>query len=194
MRVVGGIWKGRTISAPSGRGTRPTSDRVRESIASSVLSFFGLSLEGVRVLDAFAGSGAFGIEMLSRGAASCTFVDAAAQAARAVEKNLVSLGADPARYRIVRADVFKAPESLSAQDGTFDLVFLDPPYAVPEHDVARLVEGLCASGCVTMEGIVVYERAAASAALACPGLELVRTKKLGETAVDYYRMGGSHEA
>ena len=72
MRIVGGMWKGRSIDAPWGRDTRPTTDRTRESIASSVLSLFDLSLEGLSVLDAFAGSGAFGIEMLSRGAACCS--------------------------------------------------------------------------------------------------------------------------
>lgn len=194
MRVVGGVWKGRAIDAPGGRGTRPTTDRVRESIASSVLSSFDLSLAGVRVLDAFAGSGALGIEMLSRGAASCTFVDEDRRAARVIGKNLASLGADPASYRIMCCDALKAAGSLAAQGIRFDLVLLDPPYAMPAEDASRLAELLCSSGCVTMEGVVVYERAAQGAPLDCPGLALVRTKDLGETAVDYYRMGAAHGA
>ena len=115
MRIVGGIWKGRSIDAPSGRDTRPTTDRTRESIASSVLSLFDLSLEGLSVLDAFAGSGAFGIEMLSRGAARCTFVDAGRQAVRTVKGNLASLGAAPASYRIITGDIFAAVAGLFSQ-------------------------------------------------------------------------------
>ena len=77
MRIVGGIWRGRALAAPEGRDvTRPTTDRTREQMASMVLSAFDLDLSDVRILDAFAGSGAIGLELLSRGAAHCTFVDA----------------------------------------------------------------------------------------------------------------------
>lgn len=194
MRVVGGIWKGRVIDAPSGRDTRPTTDRVRESISSSVLSLFDLSLEGVRVLDAFAGSGAFGIEMLSRGASSCTFVDAGKQAARTVSKNLSSLSASPAAYSVICADAFKAVETFAARGTSFDLVFLDPPYSMPASDVSRLVDALLNAGCITIDGVVVYERSAAADSLACGRLVLSRTKKLGETAIDYYLIGEDHGA
>lgn len=194
MRVVGGIWKGRSIDAPSGRDTRPTTDRTRESIASSVLSLFDLSLEGLSVLDAFAGSGAFGIEMLSRGAARCTFVDAGRQAVRTVKGNLSSLGAAPSSYRVVSGDIFAAVPVLSSQGAPFDLVFLDPPYAMPAAEVARLLEALSAAGCVTMDGIAVYERASAAPTIEAPCATLIRSKRLGETAVDYYRIGEDHGA
>lgn len=194
MRVVGGIWKGRSLDAPNGRDTRPTTDRVRESIASSVLSFFDLSLEGVRVLDAFAGSGAFGIEMLSRGAESCTFVDAGRQAARTVSKNLSSLSARPGSFSVMCADAFKAAESFAGRGDTFDLVFLDPPYAMPAQEVSRLVDALLSTGCIADDGIVVYERAASAPPLDSARLIPERTKKLGETAIDYYRIGAADAA
>ena len=194
MRIVGGMWKGRSIDAPWGRDTRPTTDRTRESIASSVLSLFDLSLEGLSVLDAFAGSGAFGIEMLSCGAACCTFVDAGRQAIRTVKGNLASLGAAPASYRIITGDIFAAVAGLSSQGAPFDLVFLDPPYAMPAAEVARLLESLSAAGCVTMDGIAVYERASAAPMIEAPCATLIRSKRLGETAVDYYRIGEDHGA
>ena len=194
MRIVGGMWKGRSIDAPWGRDTRPTTDRTRESIASSVLSLFDLSLEGLSVLDAFAGSGAFGIEMLSRGAACCTFVDAGRQAIRTVKGNLASLGAAPASYRIITGDIFAAVAGLSSQGAPFDLVFLDQPYAMPAAEVARLLESLSAAGCVTMDGIAVYERASAAPMIVTPCATLIRSKRLGETAVDYYRIGEDHGA
>ena len=194
MRIVGGIWKGRAIDAPSGRDTRPTTDRTRESIASSVLSFFDLSLEGVRVLDAFAGSGAFGLEMLSRGAEHCTFVDAGRQAVRTVKGNLAKLGAASSSYLVVCSDAFKAVEMLASQGARFDLVFLDPPYTMPASEVSALVESLAASGCVTIDGVVVYERASSAATLDAASLTIARTKKLGETSIDYFTIGAAHGA
>lgn len=193
MRVVGGIWKGRVIDAPPGRETRPTTDRTRESIASSVLSFFDLSLEGVRMLDAFAGSGAFGIEMLSRGAAYCTFIDADRRSIQVVKKNLAGLKVPPTQYRIVCADTYKSADTLAVQGTFFDLVFLDPPYATSAEKVGRLVTSLHDAECARMGTIVVYERSASAPQLDLPFLELVRTKKLGETSIDYYRIGDDGE-
>ena len=189
MRVVGGIWKGRSLDAPDGRETRPTSDRVRESIASALLSAFDLSLDGVRVLDAFAGSGAFGIEMLSRGAASCTFVDSSRAAVRTIRRNLASLGAQPSSFEVIGADILKAADVLQREGRRFDVVFLDPPYAMPARDVGAFVEKLCSDGLVSSGSLIVYERAAASAALDTPSAALLRSKKLGETAVDYHQIG-----
>jgi 16S rRNA (guanine(966)-N(2))-methyltransferase RsmD len=119
MRVVAGRYRGRTLHAPKGASTRPTSDKVREALF-SVLG----DVEGVRVLDLFAGSGALGIEALSRGAAEATFVDSDQRAAAAIRRNLDELGVAAATVR--RRDVLAF---LRSADGQFDLVFADPPYS-----------------------------------------------------------------
>jgi 16S rRNA (guanine966-N2)-methyltransferase len=117
VRVVAGAYKGRTLRAPRGRRTRPTADRVREAL----FSMLG-SVEGERVLDLYAGSGALGIEALSRGAASATFVERDQRAAAAIRRNLELVGADGL---VVREDVLRF---LGSGTGAYDLVFVDPPY------------------------------------------------------------------
>lgn len=121
MRIVAGRWGGRRIAAPPGEATRPTSDRVREA----VFSILGDLVVEARVLDLFAGSGALGLEALSRGAASAVFVDAAAAAARAIRANLDALGGEG---EIVRADALAALGMAVRAGQQYDLVFLDPPY------------------------------------------------------------------
>ena len=123
MRVIAGSSRGRRLRAPTGEATRPTSDRVRESIFDVLGSL--VDLEGTDVVDLFAGSGALGIEALSRGAASVTFVDSSLAAVRAVEANVTGTGLDPAQTRVVRADVLVWLE----QPHRFDLALCDPPYA-----------------------------------------------------------------
>lgn len=127
MRVVAGIYGGRTLKAPRGRDVRPTADRVREAL----FSILG-PLDGLRVLDLFAGTGALGIEALSRGAASCVFVDVDT---RPVEANLALLD--------IEAEVRRAG-ALSAlrADDQYDLVLLDPPYRDAERLGAQLTEAL----------------------------------------------------
>jgi 16S rRNA (guanine966-N2)-methyltransferase len=122
LRVVAGALKGRRLQAPPGRGTRPTADRVREAL----FSMLG-DVSGARVLDLYAGSGALGIEALSRGAASATFVERDPRAAATIRANLEAIGAEG---EVRRQDVLRF---LEAAEGRFDLVFVDPPYdsAVP---------------------------------------------------------------
>ena len=121
MRVVAGIYGGRRLAAPRGDATRPTSDRVREAL----FSVLGASVQGARVLDLFAGSGALGIEALSRGAASAVFVDRAPRAIVAVRANLAALGIEAEVHRVeARAWLRTA----STRGEAYDLVFLDPPY------------------------------------------------------------------
>ncbi len=193
MRIVAGTWKGRVIDAPPGRDTRPTTERTRESIASTLLSLFDLSFEGVRVLDAFAGSGAFGIEMLSRGAESCVFIDADRRAIQVIKKNLASLHASTRSYRVICSDARKSVKTLAVKDCRFDLIFLDPPYIMSEVAVSQLVQMLIDEHCVTMGCIVAYERATSAPSLDVARLELVRTKKLGETSIDYFQIGDEHD-
>lgn len=184
MRIVGGAWRGHPLEAPEGRAvTRPTTDRVREAVASMVLSARGLDLEGARVLDAFAGSGAMGIEMLSRGAAWCTFFDIDRQAAALVGRNLSSVGCARERYRVVTGDALLAAPRGRVPGGPFDLVLLDPPYAVGAATVGRLVEDLDAAGALAAGVVILYEHAAANPGIAPTGFEAVREKRYGIAAV-----------
>jgi 16S rRNA (guanine966-N2)-methyltransferase len=121
MRVIAGTWGGRRLKAPPGDATRPTSDRVREAL----FSVLGARVAGADVLDLFAGSGALGIEALSRGAASATFVDSAPAAIRALRANLDALGAEA---EVRRQDAGRFLAGASAEAREYDLVFLDPPY------------------------------------------------------------------
>ncbi len=122
MRIIAGEWRGRAIIAPPGDATRPTADRVREALFSIIISRLG-TLEGLRVLDCFAGTGALGFEALSRGAAYCTFVEADLAAARTLGANIEKLGAGP-RSTIITARM----ESLGPAAAPVDLLMLDPPY------------------------------------------------------------------
>jgi 16S rRNA (guanine966-N2)-methyltransferase len=121
MRIIAGAWRGRPIEAPPGTATRPTSDRTREALFSMLGSRLG-TFEGLRVADLFAGTGALGLEALSRGAAHCTFVETDRQAIEALRRNVAKLGAGE------RADV-RAQSALYGLPGPFDLVLVDPPYA-----------------------------------------------------------------
>ena len=121
MRVIAGTYGGRRLQAPPGEATRPTSDRVREAL----FSILGDRVDGARVLDLFAGSGALGLEALSRGAASATFVDSAPAAIRSVRANLAALGAEA---EVVRSDALRWLRAAPSGARQYDLVFLDPPY------------------------------------------------------------------
>jgi 16S rRNA (guanine966-N2)-methyltransferase len=121
MRIIAGEWGGRRISPPPGRATRPTSDRVREAWMSTIAP----ELPGARVLDLFAGSGALGIEALSRGAEHVTFVENAAAALRVLNRNLDELGA-AARATVVRGDALRYVAAL--EPGSYDVALADPPY------------------------------------------------------------------
>jgi len=131
VRIVAGEFKGRRLAAPRGTGTRPTTDRVREALF-SMLGDVG----GARVLDLYAGSGALGIEALSRGAASAVFVERDPQAVAAIERNLAPLDVEAA---VQRAD---AVRWLARAEGPFDLVFCDPPYDVASRLAVPLAERL----------------------------------------------------
>jgi 16S rRNA (guanine966-N2)-methyltransferase len=121
LRVIAGRYGGRRLQAPAGEATRPTSDRVREAL----FSILGDRVRDAAVLDLFAGSGALGIEALSRGAARATFVDSAPPALRALRANLAALGVDA---EVVRADALRWLRAASRGERQYSLVFLDPPY------------------------------------------------------------------
>jgi 16S rRNA (guanine966-N2)-methyltransferase len=121
MRIVAGRYGGRRLVAPPGSATRPTSDRVREAL----FSVLGPTVQGARVLDLYAGSGALGIEALSRGAASAVFVDRSPRAVAAIRANLEALGIEA---DVCRREAAAALRTASARADAYDLVFLDPPY------------------------------------------------------------------
>jgi 16S rRNA (guanine966-N2)-methyltransferase len=147
VRIVAGTRKGARIYAPRGRDTRPTSDRVREAI----FAILG-SVEGARVLDLFAGSGALGLEALSRGAAGVVFVESDPTAVKTIERNLEKLGLDG---KIVRSG---AERHLARTDERYDIVFVDPPYEMVESLRMPLAEHL--PRVLVEGGCVVYETAA----------------------------------
>jgi 16S rRNA (guanine966-N2)-methyltransferase len=120
VRIIAGQWRGRALEAPPGTGTRPTADRVRETLFNMLASRLG-SFEGLRVADLFAGSGALGLEALSRGAAHATFVEQDPAAAAALRRNAAKLGAD---IHLITGSALALPRS-----EPFDLLFADPPYA-----------------------------------------------------------------
>ena len=185
MRIVAGTLKGRNIAAPEGEGTRPTTDRVREALFSSLYSLRG-GFEGAVVLDAFAGSGALGIEALSRGASFSAFVERDAKAAKILEGNVRACGLGPDRATVLRRDALSGLPTTAA--GCFDLVFLDPPYAYDPAEVLAPVRALAEAGALAPGAIVVYEHGvksvdAVSAALGEIGCEARPSRKYGKTGV-----------
>ena len=154
MRIVGGDMRGRTLEAPRGRGTRPTADRVRESLMSSIYSA-RVSFSDAVVLDAFAGSGALGLEAISRGAAFAAFCENDAGAVAVIRRNLAQAPAGSALLQ--RLDIFR--QLPRTPPSPFDLVFFDPPYATPPADLAHLTKRLDAAGLLAQECLVSYEHA-----------------------------------
>jgi 16S rRNA (guanine966-N2)-methyltransferase len=125
VKVIAGRWRGRTIRAPRDTATRPSSARLREALFNALRPW----IDGAHVLDLFAGSGALGIEALSRGAAHVEFVDVDARVLRTVAENLEKLGADPETWRIGRGDAWRRLAGLPGELPTGSVVLLDPPYA-----------------------------------------------------------------
>jgi len=152
VRIVGGAWRGRRLVAPPGTATRPSADRVRQALFDMLLHAPWAGREaiaGARVLDAFAGTGAFGLEALSRGAAHATFVEADAAALTALRANIAALGA-AARTGVIAADVLRCPPG-SARG----VVFLDPPYGCDL--VSRAVPALARAGWIGGGSLIVAE-------------------------------------
>jgi 16S rRNA (guanine966-N2)-methyltransferase len=185
MRVIGGVARGRLIAAPAGRGVRPTSDRVREALFSSL----SRALPGARVLDLFAGSGALGIEALSRGATSAVFVERDRRAAAAVEDNLRRTGLGPAT--VVRGDARRF--CAEYRGAPFDIVFCDPPYRTAAPVLWSILDDLRASGGVSQDCRVVIERDRHRPPLAGvpEWLALEGVRSYGDTVLCYLRAVGS---
>jgi 16S rRNA (guanine966-N2)-methyltransferase len=181
MRIIAGRLKGRRLESPKWDGLRPTSDRLRESL----FNILAGRVEGARVLDGYAGTGAVGVEAISRGAAHVVFVERDARAARLVAANLAHCGVSGG-YAIIRADLTRMSHPGGGQ--LFDLILLDPPYADPgvEACVARAADWLAA------EGLLVLEHARRRESPVTAG-DLVRTRIVpsGDSALSFYRHGGA---
>ncbi|MGB3707430.1 16S rRNA (guanine(966)-N(2))-methyltransferase RsmD [Gordonia sp. (in: high G+C Gram-positive bacteria)] len=174
-RIIAGEFRGRRLAVPADT-TRPTSDRVREALFSMLGS--RMDLADLRVLDLFAGTGALGIEAVSRGAASAVLVEADRRAAGILRDNVSVCGA-ASRIRIVNRSV---ESFVGAPAGPFDLVFMDPPYEVSDDEVDGIVANVAAA--LAPEGWIVVERGRRSREVAWPdGLELVTSKQYGDTTV-----------
>jgi len=154
MRIIAGEYKGRVLQAPKGDATRPTTDRVREALMSTLISAGG-SFEGARVLDAFAGSGALGLEALSRGAENAVFYEKHPAALRVLRGNITSLGILEHRYSVHPIDILKNPPQAGAS--AFDLLFLDPPYALKASAIKTFLEAMNAAGMLPPEALISYE-------------------------------------
>ncbi len=190
MRIIAGEFRGRTLKAPKGEGTRPTTDRVRESLMSVIASARG-GFDDAVVLDAFAGSGALGLEALSRGASCVHFYEKAGEALRALCDNVRVLKLEPRRACVHRADVLKDPP-LHVRPA-FDLVFLDPPYAFDASEVLDVIARLRQAGALAHDAFVVYEHASASneivaQAAKAHNLSIAQRKKYGDTVLDILRV------
>ena len=184
MRIIAGEFKGRVIDSPSERTTRPTTDRVRESIFSSVYSRLP-DLTDVIVLDAFAGSGALGIEALSRGAASCLFVDSSHRACTLVRENLRRAGFAQ-RGQVVAAHVGRWRP---AAGRSFSLVLADPPY---DDAAAWSAIEYSVADALTEDAVLVVEHSARrEPPAALMGRPLWRDRRQGDGAVALYRWPGA---
>ena len=173
--MIAGTHRGRTLKAPPGESTRPTSDRVREAL----FSILGSRVPEARVLDLFAGSGALGLEALSRGAHDVTFVDDAPAAIKAVQANLITLGADA---QVHRQDALRFLAHASGRAAQYDLVFLDPPYRQAERLAQPLSEALPA---VLAPGAVAVAESDRRAPLALD-LPLYDERRYGDTLIRIY--------
>jgi len=178
-RVIAGSRRGRTLAVPAGRDTRPTSDRVREALFSR-LEHEDV-LDGARVLDLYAGSGALGLEAASRGAAHVLLVDSGREAARACRRNVADLGLDEV---VVVQQVAVAAALDAVPEGPYDLVLLDPPYPLAEDDLAAVLARLVGEDWLAERAVVVVERATRGAEPAWPaGLLRFDQRRYGETTL-----------
>jgi 16S rRNA (guanine966-N2)-methyltransferase len=181
-RVIAGEAGGRRLVVPDGRDTRPTSDRAREGLFATVASIVG-PLAGARVLDLYAGSGAVGLEALSRGAEHVLLVEHGARAARVIRQNIEAIGLPGAE---VIADRVERVLARGPSERRYDVVFADPPYALADAEVARVLALLAERGWLAPGALVIVERATRSGPLSWPdGFVPDRARRYGEATFWY---------
>lgn len=179
-RIIAGEFGGRTLDTPRGGDTRPTTDRVREALFSRIEAL--LDLTGARVLDLYAGSGALGLEAVSRGAASVVLVEGDRRTARVIEANVAVLDVAP-RAQVRPEKVDRVLERGPVGE-VFDLVLLDPPYPLGEAELTATLGLLVARDWLAADALVVVERSARSPEPTWPkGLTTIRSRTYGETAI-----------
>jgi 16S rRNA (guanine966-N2)-methyltransferase len=180
-RIIGGAAGGRRLRTPTGVNTRPTSDRVREAMFSTIDAAFG-SIAGLRFLDLYAGSGAVGLEARSRGAGVVTLVEHDRRTASLIRDNVKAVGLS--NVEVVTATVGRT--LTHPPRAPYDIVFLDPPYAVPTGAVLDALKALLANDWLAEEALVVVERSTRDGELPWPeGYRVGRSKKYGETTLWY---------
>jgi 16S rRNA (guanine966-N2)-methyltransferase len=180
-RIIAGQARGRRLAVPSGHDTRPTADRAREALFSSLESLTG-GWSGRRVLDLYAGSGAVGLEALSRGAAAAVLVDDSAKAAAVIRRNIDDLGLvgavlveEPAERHVMSTPLFP-----------YDIVFADPPYALPAEELRLVLADVVANRLLARGGVVVIERSSRDTPWLWPaGIEPGRERRYGEATLWY---------
>ena len=189
VRIVGGRLRGRKLEAPKGVGTRPTSDRVREALMSSVTDRLGTGLGGAVVLDLFAGSGALALEALSRGASHAVLIERDRAALKVIEANAAALGLTD-KVTIIAGDALGPALARARVLGPFTLLFCDPPYRIDQSRVATALAGLGRSGSIAQGAAIAWEHGAGGAVPEPDGYAQERTYRYGDTAVTLLRYYG----
>jgi 16S rRNA (guanine966-N2)-methyltransferase len=193
MRIVAGQFRGRRLVAPKGDATRPTTDRVREALFSSLVSHSAPDLGGGSALDAFAGSGALGFEALSRGLSHVTFIERDRAALSVLKANADALGAGRS-VSVVSGDAQVLAARGAIPGGPFALLLLDPPYRLDAGEVGQFIGSLVARDLLEDGALVVYEHARGVSAQWPCGISPITTKRYGSTEIDiasYERGAGS---
>ena len=192
MRIIAGKYGGRKIDVPKGLEVRPTIDRVRESMFSSLISLCG-SLDEASVLDAFAGSGALGFEAVSRGAKNLISFENNKRNYENLVENYQMLKDDDSNIKLLFADVKKAKFEHVCQNIKFDLLFFDPPYENLPSDVLDILKALIKVNAISKGAVIIYEHASKDSfdayveLFAMDGFSLVNSKEYNEVAVEFLK-------
>lgn len=185
MRIIAGKARGRAIKAPEGRETRPVTDMIRESL----FDIWQFDIEGAQFLDLFAGSGCMGLEALSRGAAKATMVDAAPAAVRIIKDNLAKTGLASEPNEVLKSDVIEAVGRFKRTRRTFDIIYVDPPFTMPEL-FPPVMEALGDGALLKEDGVLAIR--SETKRLEMPesvgNLARVREKRYGISTVSFYRV------
>ena len=186
MRIIGGQARGRAIIAPAGDKTRPTQDYVRESL----FNIIRWDLEGARVLDLFAGTGAMSLEAVSRGAESAVMIDVDRAACDCIKKNMETTRLKE-RCRLIPRDYRQALKSLEAEKAAFDVVFIDPPYRM--ENTGEMCAELYDRGLLSADCMILVEHRRGMAPLIDPRFEAYDQRNYGDTQVTFVRIARREE-